>query len=162
MGTHKKNTLCPKTKKKPQQDDGRRDTIMIKSNPIPPRWVTYKLENDNTKKVFSLLWMFWIPQFPSLGIWQRDWESPGNPTLKDIGVWLQNFHRMGGNRDSTLGGHKQILACTKTQRKGTVVPQETEQDLSATVGGSLVEVCIHLTTGKGALAAEILEGAPLA
>ena len=35
--------------------DGRRCTIMIKSNPIPTRWVTYKLENDNTKEVLPLL-----------------------------------------------------------------------------------------------------------
>ena len=38
----------------------------------------------------------------------------------------------------------------------------TEQDLPASVGGFLMEVCIHLTAGKGALAAAILEGAPLA
>ena len=158
----KKDTLFPKTMKKPQQDDGRRCTIMIKSNPIPTRLVTYKLENNNNKEVLPLLWMFWIPQFPSLGSWQRDWESPWNLTLKDIGIWLQNFYRTGGNRDSTLGGHKQIIARTKTQRKGTVAPQETEQDLPASVGGFLMEVCIHLTAGKGALAAAILEGAPLA
>ena len=50
----KKDTPCPKTKKKPQQD-GRRSTIMIKSNPIPTRLVTYKLENNNNKEVLPLL-----------------------------------------------------------------------------------------------------------
>ena len=35
----------------------------------------------------------------NLGIQQRDWESPGNLTLKVNGIWLQNFHRTGGSRD---------------------------------------------------------------
>ena len=43
----------PKTKENPQQDS-RRGTITIKSNPIPTGWVTYKLEN-NTKEVSPLL-----------------------------------------------------------------------------------------------------------
>ena len=53
MGRHwnppSKDTLCPKTKKKLQQD-GRRVTIMIKPNFIPAGWVTHKLENTNTKE----------------------------------------------------------------------------------------------------------------
>ena len=55
-----KDTSCPKTKKKLQQD-GRRGTITIKSNPIPAGWMTHKLENDNNKEVLPLLWRFWIP-----------------------------------------------------------------------------------------------------
>ena len=50
----KKYILRPKTKKKLQLD-GRRDAIMIKSNPIPIRRVTPKLENNNTKEVLPLL-----------------------------------------------------------------------------------------------------------
>ena len=53
-----KDTACPKTKKKPQWD-GRRGMVMIKSNPIPSRWVTHKLENDNTKESLPLLLRFW-------------------------------------------------------------------------------------------------------
>jgi len=34
-----------------------------------------------------------------------------------------------GKTDCTLGGHKQNLAPIKTQRKGTMTPQETEPDL---------------------------------
>ena len=34
-------------------------------------------------------------RFPNLGIWQRDWEPPGNLTSKASGIWLQNFHRTG-------------------------------------------------------------------
>ena len=47
-----KDTPYPK-KKKPQQD-GKRGAIMIKSNPIPIKWVTMRLENNNTKEVFPL------------------------------------------------------------------------------------------------------------
>ena len=50
----KKDTSYPKTKKKPQQD-GRKGTIMIKSNLISAVWVTHKLENNNTKEVLPLL-----------------------------------------------------------------------------------------------------------
>ena len=34
--------------------DGRRGTIMIKSNPIPTRWATHKLEINNAKEVLPL------------------------------------------------------------------------------------------------------------
>ena len=54
----KKETPCPKTKKK-LKGDGRRGAIMIKSNPIPTRWATHYLENNNTKEVLPLLWRFW-------------------------------------------------------------------------------------------------------
>ena len=37
---------------------------------------------------------------PNLGIQQRDWVSLGNLALKSIRIWLQNFHRPRGNRDS--------------------------------------------------------------
>ena len=49
-----KDAPYPKTKKKLQQD-GRRAAITVKSNPIPTRWVTHKLENNNTKEVLPLL-----------------------------------------------------------------------------------------------------------
>ena len=45
-------------------------------------------------------------------------------------------------KDSTLAGHKQNLACTKTQGEGAMIPQETEPDLSASVGKSPVEVSV--------------------
>ena len=51
-----------------------------------------------------------------------------------------------GNRDSSLGGHKQNLACAKTQRKGAVTPQETEPD---SVGGSPVEVWVSRGSPQG-------------
>ena len=44
----------PKTKKK-LQPNGRRGVSTVKSNPIPTMWVTYNLENNNTKEVLPLL-----------------------------------------------------------------------------------------------------------
>ena len=74
-------------------------------------WVTHRMENNNTKQVLTLLWRFWIPcQASSLGIWQRDWEPSGNLALRASGIWLQNFQRTEGNRDSSPGGHTQNLA----------------------------------------------------
>ena len=121
----KKNTQCPMTKK--PEGDGRRGTIMIKSNPIPTGWVTRRLENIIPKKFSHHCdGSEHLIRLPSLGVWQRDRKSPGNLTLKASGIWLLDFHRTGGNRDSSLGRHKQNLACTKTQRKGAGTPQETE------------------------------------
>ena len=57
----KKDILHPKAKKKPQQG-GRRGEIAIKSNLIPVRWVTHKLENNYTTEVFPLEWKFWAPR----------------------------------------------------------------------------------------------------
>ena len=41
----KKDKPRPKTKNKPQRD-GRKGTIMIKTNPIPTGCMTHKLENS--------------------------------------------------------------------------------------------------------------------
>ena len=80
-------------------------------------------------------------RLPDLGIWQRDWESPGKLTLKISEIWLQNFHRTG--ETETLRGQKQNLVCTRTQEKGAVVPQETEQDLPVRVLESPVEAWVN-------------------
>jgi len=50
----KKDTSCPKTRQKLQQD-GRRGVITIKSNSIPTRWATHKLETNTTKEALPLL-----------------------------------------------------------------------------------------------------------
>ena len=134
----KKDIPCPETNKKPQKDD-RRGTITIKSNPIPAGWVANNLENNNTTEVLPRLW------WSGFQAWEPN-KGTGNPQ----GIWLwrpagfdyQDFHRTGENRDSSLGGHKWNLVCSKTQRKGAATPQETEPKLPASVGGSLVESCI--------------------
>ena len=71
---------------------------------------------------------------PSLGIWQRDWESPGH--LKASGISLKDSHRTVGNRVHSWG-HQQNLVCTRTQGKGPVSPQETNLPMS--VWGSPAE-----------------------
>ena len=71
----KKDSPHPKMKKKPKWD-GRRGTIMIKSNPIPAECMTHKLENNNTREVLWLLWRFGTPCQIS---------QPGAPT-KGLGI----------------------------------------------------------------------------
>ena len=51
----------PRQKTKKPQWDGRRRTIMIKSNPIPTSWVTHRPKNNNTKEYLELFWRFRTP-----------------------------------------------------------------------------------------------------
>ena len=60
-------TGTPHLNTKKPQGEGRRVTIMIKSNPMPTGWVTHKLKNNNIKEVLWLLWRFWNPMS---GFWQ--------------------------------------------------------------------------------------------
>ena len=120
----KTDTPHSNTKKQPQQDSGR-GTITIKSNPIPAGWVTHRLENPkncNTKEVLPLLWRSGTPRQASQpGDPTRDWESPGNLTLKASGIWLQDFHSTGGTETPVLEGTNQT---THTPR-----PRGKEQQL---------------------------------
>ena len=60
-GTQQKRYPTSKNK-----GEGRRSAITIKSNPIPTRRVTYKLENNYTTDVLPLLWKFWAQSgFPA-------------------------------------------------------------------------------------------------
>ena len=70
--------------------------------------------------------------------------------LKVSGILLQDLHRVEGNRNSTLGGHKENLVCSRTQSK-EVTLQKTEPDLPASVGGSPWEVGVSsgLSCGQG-------------
>ena len=146
-GPTKKDTPHPKTKKKQY---GSRGIITIKSDPIPVRKVTHKLENNNTREVLHCCEGSGPHlRLPSLGIWQRDWESLGNLALKVSGIYLQDFHRTGGDRDSRLGRHEQNLAHTKTQRKGAVTQQKAEPKLPASVGGSPVEAWVGRGSPQG-------------
>ena len=98
------------------RDDSRRGTITIKSNPITTgQWLTN--------------WRTIIPQksthcsegsephvmLPNLGVRQWEEEFSENQTLKASGIWLQDFNGTGWNRDSTLGGHTQVV-CTSGPR----------------------------------------------
>ena len=124
-------------------------TSMIKSNPIPARWVTYKLENNKTKDILSLLWGSELHvRLPRLGSGQKDWESSGNLTFKASRIGWKDFHRMGVNRLQSR--RAQIKPCnTKTQRKGAVAPQETEPKRPASVTGSPVEAWVGRASPQG-------------
>ena len=137
-----KDTTHPKTKKLRWYRNHCRGAIMIKSNPIPIGWWLTNWRTIPMK--FSHCCEGSEPhiRLPSLSIQKRDWESPGNLTLKASRIWWQDFHRPGRNTDSTLQGHKQKLVCTKTQQKGAVPPLDNEPDLPANAGGSPVEVWV--------------------
>ena len=47
----------------------------------------------NPRTYLYILEINLLQRFSKLGIWQRNWEHPGNLTLKASGIWLQNFHR---------------------------------------------------------------------
>ena len=124
----------PKTKKKLQQDS-KRDTVTVKSNPIPAGCVTHKLENSNIKELLPLLWRFWTPRqafqlddlTKGLGIpKESDLEAQWDLIIKLPQDW--------GKQKLQSWRAQQNLACTKTQRKGAVTPQETEPKLPASVG----------------------------
>ena len=113
-------------------------------------------------------WFFWSlglwsssVRLPSVGIQQRDWESPGNLNLKPVGFDYKTSTGLG-ETDSSLGGHQQNLAHTKTQRKGSVTPPG---DWTKTTCWCWKVSCVGmdwqaLTTGMGALAAAVWEGPP--
>ena len=117
----KKDTLHPKTKEKPQWD-GRRGTITIKSNPITAGWLT------NWRTIIPQKSTHWSEdsephvRLPNLGVWQREEEFLENQTLKASDIWLQDFDRTGGNRDSILGGHTQSGVHIGAQGEGAVLP----------------------------------------
>ena len=54
-----------------------------------------------------------------------------------------------GEIDSSLGAHKQNLAYTKTQGKGAVTPQETNQNYLLSVGGPPVEAWFRKVSPQG-------------
>ena len=55
----------------------------------------------------------------SLKVWHWEEEPPDHLVLKARGSWLQEYHRTGGNRDSTLGGWTQVPVHTGSQRKSS-------------------------------------------
>ena len=161
----KKETPHPKTKKKLQRD-GRRGTILTKSNPIPTRWVTHKLENNNnTKEVLPLLWRFWTscqasqPGDPTkgLGIQQRVWVSPGNLTLKASKSDYRTSTGLGNRFHSWRTQTKSFTHQDPEERNSDPTGDRTK--LPASAGGSAVEVWAGRGHHRdGALAAAVWEG----
>ena len=147
MEPTKKDISRPKKKK--LQQDGRRGTNIIKSNPISVRWWPTNWRTI-TSKMFSHSCEGSKPhvRLPSLGSWQRDWESPGNLTVKASRLWLQDSHRTG----------KQRPHCWRAQTKSCVLqdPEERSSDPTGdwtrpttTVGGSPMEVGVSSGSSWG-------------
>ena len=95
--------------------DGRRSEIFIKSNPIHTVWVTHELKNNYTKEVFPQERKFWAPHLVTKPRIYQEEDPPENLTFKAKGVWSQEFHRTGGNRNFSLGGHTKGLVYTRIQ-----------------------------------------------
>ena len=132
-----KDISSPRTKEK-LQGDCRRGTITGKSNSIPARFVSHRLESNKTKEVLTLLeGSRHHIRLPNLGVQKRDWESPGNLTLRTVGFDYRTPKGLG--ETDTLGGYKQYLVHTRTQGRGAVTPQETESYLPVSIWGSPAE-----------------------
>ena len=62
-----------------------------------------------------------------------------------------DYRRFTGLGKQTLGGHKQNLVCSRSQKKGAVSPQVTELDFPVRVQESLMEVWANtLASGQTA------------
>ena len=133
----KKYISSSRTKEKLQWDC-RRGTITGKPNYIHVRFETHRLKSNKTKEVLTLLeGSKHHIRLPNLGIQQRDWESPGNLTLRTVGFDYRTPKGLGDRE--TLGGYKQYFAHTSTQGKRAVTPQETESYLPVSIWGSPAE-----------------------
>ena len=78
--------------------------------------MTHKLESTVPKE-FSHCCEGSEPHSRLHSLGQRDWEFPRNLTLKPSEIWLQNFHRTGGNGNSSLGGHYKTLHAPRLRGK---------------------------------------------
>ena len=67
----------------------------------------------------------------------------------DFEGWWDLITELPQHWGNTLGGHKQNFVCTRTQEKGTVIPQETEPDLPVSVQESPAEVWVDSCLSQG-------------
>ena len=126
--------------------------------------MTHKLENTYTTEVPQ-----WSEgsephvRLPNLGVRQCEEEYLEDQTLKASGIWLQDFDRTGGNRDSTLGGHTQSSVHTGTQGKEQWPHRRLNQTYLLVLGALLAEAgggALCLTMRTRTLAAEVLGSTP--
>ena len=122
---------------------------MIKSNPIITRWVTHRLEKNNTKEILTLLWRFWsLHQTSQHGNLSKGLRIPKNLALRASRSYYRPSRGLR-ETDCSLGGHKQNFAYTKTQRRAMLTPQDTEPKLPASVRGAPAEVWIGRGSPQG-------------
>ena len=77
-------------------------------------------------------------RLPSLGIWKRDQESPGNLAFRARRIWLQAFHRTGGQTPQLWRAQTKFCMHQDPEERSSD-SQETEPKLPASVGGPPVE-----------------------
>ena len=80
------------------------------------------------------------PHSPTWGIQQRDWESPGNLTLKVRGLDYRASTGLG--KTETPGGHQHTL-CTQHPEQRSSGPTRDWADLPVRVWGSPADVWVH-------------------
>ena len=90
------------------------------------------------KQVLALLWRFWNPyQASQPGDLTKGQGIPWQSGLEGQGDLIIGLPEDWGKE--RLQGTTKNFACTKTQRRGAVTPQETGQKLPASVGGCVLE-----------------------
>ena len=119
--------------------------------------MTHKLENNYIADVLPQGWKFWAPhQAPYPGVWHREEKPPEHLALKASGVWLQEFHRTGGKRNSTLGGHTQGLVHTSAQGKKQWPHRSLGQTYLLVLKSLLGRQGLWITAGTKTLVAVVL------
>ena len=102
-------------------------------------------------------------RLPNQGLWQWEEEFLENQTLKAGRIWLQDFDRTRGNRDSTFGGHTQSSVHIGTQGKEQWSHRKLNQTYLLVLEGLLqrqVWLCLdcRTLTGLGETETLLLEG----
>ena len=139
----KKDTPCPKTKKKPQRD-GRRSTIMIKSNPMPAGGQWYHRSSCTVVKA----------QNPKSGYaaWGPD-KGTGSPRESDLEGQRDLTTRLpqdwGKQGLQCWRGHTKPCTHQDSEERTRETPRETEAKLPARVGGSPVEAWVSRGSPQG-------------
>ena len=144
-----KDTPRPKTKKKPPLDS-RKSTILIKSKPIPARWMIHKLENKTIiPKKFPLCCEGSEPHISFLADGSN--KGTGNPQE----IWPQRpmgfdyKTSTGWGQTDSLESTNKILHTPGPRGKRAMAPQETKPRLPACVGGSPMEAQVSRVRGTG-------------
>ena len=107
---------------------------------IPAGWVTHRLKNNNTKKFCTIVKVLNCRSgFPAWGSKKGTGNTQAIWPWGPVGFDYRPFRGLGETEAPVLRRHKQNFACTKTQRKGVMTPQETEPKLPASAAGPPVE-----------------------
>ena len=149
------DTPHPRAKEKPQQD-GRRGEIAFRIKPhtcqrcsegskIPCPYQDPRPHRDWDRTVFGcLLWRYgsavdcWGQELWVQQTWV--WHKPSWRRLPLTHYRAAKTYTGLGKQ--TLGGHKQNLVCTRTQKKGAVTPHQADPDWPMCVQESLVEAWV--------------------